>query len=98
MDNNRIAAVRAALLQTTATVGWGYVKSLANSVVQQTVQAALDEENPVLGEAKRLKASAIQKGFKELFTAIETTKGIDLGNNDAGLGEITNEEIAKKEE
>lgn len=94
MDNNqRIAGIQAALLQTTATVGWGIVKSFANSVVQKTVQAALDEEDPTLGEAKRLKASAIQKGFKELFAAIETTKGIDLGNNDAGLGgEITNEQ------
>lgn len=93
MDNNqRIAALKAALLQTTATVGWGYIKSLANSVVQKTVQEALDEEDPIRGEAKRLKASAIQKGFKELFTAIETTKGIDLENDDAGLGEITNEQ------
>lgn len=93
MDNNqRIAAVRAALLQTTATVGWGYIKDMAKNLELRTMEEALDEEDPTLGESKRLKASALRKGFRELFDAIETTKGIDLENDDAGLGEITNEQ------
>lgn len=95
MDNSiqRVAQIKAALLQTTNTAGWAHVKSFANSVVQKTVQEALDENDPVLGEAKRLKASAIQKGFASLFQAIETTKGIDTDAwDDVGLGDMNNEQ------
>jgi hypothetical protein len=96
VDNNKIAVIRAALLQTTSTTGWGIVKSFANSLVQNTVVEALDEEDPIKGEAKRLKASALRRGFKDLFTAIETAKNIDGGDfDDAGLGELEKEEGVK---
>lgn len=73
-ETERLLAVRAALLQTTNTIGWTYVKQMAENIVKQSTQAALDEENPVLGESKRLKAKAMQSGFYSFFSTIETAK------------------------
>jgi hypothetical protein len=74
----RITAVKSALIHTTGTQGWLYIKKMANNVVQKTVQEALDEEDRDKGEAKRLKAASLQKGFAELFSAVEVTKGFDI--------------------
>ena len=88
-EHNRLIVVKAALISTTNTPGWGYIKQLANNVVQKSVQEALDEEDPQKGESKRLKAKAMQKGFSELFNAVEATKGFDLeATDDAGFGEL----------
>ncbi len=76
-DVSRITAIKAALIATTNTPGWSFVKQMANNIVQNTVQEALDEEDPVKGEAKRLKASALQRGFADLFKALEVTKAFD---------------------
>lgn len=73
-EKERLLAVRAAMMQTTNTVGWNYVKQMATNIVSKMTQEALDEENPVLGESKRLKAKALQQGFHEFFEVIETSK------------------------
>jgi hypothetical protein len=94
-EHSRLIAIRGALVTMTNTPGWAYVKQLANSVVQKAVQDALDAEDSIKGEAKRLKASALQKGFTDLFKAVEITKAFDPeSTDDGGLGEleITHEE------
>lgn len=73
-ETERLLAVRAALMQTTNTLGWAYVKQMADNIVKQTTQAALDEDNPAIAESKRVKAKAMQVGFRDFFAAIETTK------------------------
>ena len=73
-ETERLLATRAALMQTTNTIGWGYVKQLADRIVRMATQIALDEENPILGESKRLKAKALQAGFNDFFTTIEASK------------------------
>lgn len=73
-ETERLLAVRAALVQTTNTVGWQYVKQMAANIVTQSTQAALDEEDRELGESKRLKAKAMQSGFRDFFNLIETGK------------------------
>jgi hypothetical protein len=67
-------AIRAALMQTTGTLGWQYVKDVAQGILTSATQAALDEDNPTLGESKRVKAKALQSGFSELFRVIENKK------------------------
>ena len=74
------AAIKAALLQTTGTMGWKYVKQIFNAAVQKAAQAALDEDDPVKGEAKRLRASGMQKGIAEIFQTIESFKNWDEYN------------------
>lgn len=73
-ETERLLAVRAALMQTTHTIGWEYVKQMADNIVKMSTQAALDEENPTIGESKRLKAKALQAGFKDFFNVIEASK------------------------
>ena len=73
-ETDRLLAVKAALMQTTNTHGWAYCKQIADRIVQKYTQEALDEENPVIGESKRLKAKALQAGFNDYFSTIETAK------------------------
>jgi len=83
----RQMGIKAALVSTTNTQGWQYVKQLADRVVKNAVQEALDEEQPSVGESKRLKAKALQKGFAELFQQIETVKQYNPSiADDSGLG------------
>jgi hypothetical protein len=87
MDSNReearLMSIKAALTNTTNTEGWGYIKQMADNVVKRAVQDALDEENRDLGEAKRFKAKALQKGFADLFNAIDVTKSLTSPQNDS---------------
>lgn len=73
-ETERLMVVRAALMQTTNTPGWNYVKQMAENIVKLSTQEALDEEDPVKGESKRLKAKAMQKGFEQFFSTVETAK------------------------
>jgi hypothetical protein len=68
---SRQMAVKAAILNTVNTPGWGQIKLIADQVVKTAVQEALDEEQPEQGQSKRLKAKALQKGFSELFQYVE---------------------------
>lgn len=97
----RLATVKAQLLATTHTVGWGYIKKIAANVVERSIQDALDEVNPTMGELKRVKAKAMQQGLADLFSAIEAGMAFDpkqledtsgLGNlEEAWSGDRTNE-------
>jgi hypothetical protein len=80
---DRLVAVKAALLQTTSTIGWHYIKQMSDNIVAKWTQEALDEEDPVKGESKRLKAKAMQAGMRDLFNAVEVAKGF---NADAEKG------------
>lgn len=74
MATGKDAAIKAALIATTSTPGWNYIKQIANAAVQKAAQAALDEDDSVKGESKRLKAAGMQKGFAEFFQTIEAFK------------------------
>ena len=85
----RVMAIKAALTITTTTQGWAHVKQMADNIVKKTTDEALDEEDREKGETKRLKASALKKGFAELFNAIETTKGFqDSSADDNDFGSL----------
>lgn len=87
-ETERLLVIRAALLQTTNTMGWTYVKQMAENIVKQSTQAALDEENPALGESKRLKAKALQAGFKDFFSVIETAKSFGTDDEPDWFAEL----------
>lgn len=73
-ETERLLVVKAALKQTTATVGWSYIKQMADNLVKQSIQESLDEEDRDKAEMKRLKAKALQAGFHDWFMAIEGIK------------------------
>lgn len=88
-ERNRLVALRAALVGTTNTPGWGYIKGIAKNIVEKTTSQALDEEDKEKRDAKVLKASALKKGFAELFSVVEITKGFDPeAPDDGGFGEL----------
>lgn len=81
-DIARTLAIKNALIQTTSTPGFGFMKQIAQNVVAQAVQDALDAEDGT-GEQKRLKAKALQKGFEDLFNVIENTKAFEAPDTTA---------------
>lgn len=88
---NRMSAVKVAVMATTRTPGWQYVKQIANNIVTKVIQDALDEPDRELGESKRLKASALQRGFADLFNGLEQTMNFDpeqLSTDQTGFGEL----------
>jgi hypothetical protein len=96
-DTARVMAIKAAMIATTGTPGWLYIKQLADNIVTKTVNEALDEEDPAKGESKRLKASALRKGFAELFAAIEATKNLaEPSEADNDFGNLELEMAAEK--
>jgi hypothetical protein len=85
----RQMAVKSALVSTTNTTGWPLVKEIADRVVNKAIQEALDEEDSDRGESKRLKASALKKGFADLFNYIDSVKQYDpQAANDGGLQQL----------
>lgn len=73
-ETERLLQIKAALKQTTNTIGWGFMKQMAENLVKQSIQASLDEDDRDKAEMKRLKAKALQAGFHDWFTAIEGVK------------------------
>jgi hypothetical protein len=91
----RINAVKAALISTTATPGWTYVKQIANKVVQKAIQDGLDELDRDKRDTLILKASSLQKGLADLFNYIEMTKNFNIdqiNSDDNMLGELEQEQ------
>lgn len=88
-ETARIMAIKAAMVVTTNTQGWTYIRQMADNIVKKTIDEALDEENPVTRDSKTLKASALRKGFAELFAAVDATKQFEEQSDDSdGLGEL----------
>ena len=70
----RMTALKAALVQTTTTPGFDYIRQLAEKIVFKATNAALDEEDAAKRNDKVLKASALRRGFAELFNTIDQMK------------------------
>lgn len=87
---SRLAAVKAQLLATTHTTGWGYCKKIAENVVSKAIQEALDERDREIAGDLRIKAKAMQQGFAEYFSAIEAGMSFDPEQfkDQSGLGEL----------
>lgn len=76
-DTARLLAVKAALVSTTATLGFVYVKQMAENLVQRSVEEALEEDDREKRDSKILRAAALKRGFADLWNAVESAKAID---------------------
>jgi hypothetical protein len=85
---SRQMAVKAAIISTTNTPGWSFIKQLADNRVKKAVQEALDEDDRDKGESKRLKAKAMQVGFNDLWAYIDSIKTYNpqADTDESGLG------------
>lgn len=93
MSNNqlsRITAIKAAFVSMTATQGWQYFIKVGQNLVDKSVQEALDEDDPIKGESKRIYAKAMRSALRDLLNAVEVTKAFDpeSASGDSGLGEL----------
>jgi hypothetical protein len=73
-ETARVTAIKAELVSTTNTQGWQFIKQLAGNIVTRNINEALEEEDSAKRDTKVLKASALRKGFADLFNAIESVK------------------------
>lgn len=85
-ETQRILLIKQGLVQMCSTPGWAYFQGMSKNVIAQAIQEALDEDDPVRAESKRLKAKAMQKGLAELFGAVEIAKSFDLQTDEMGNG------------
>ena len=91
-DTARIMAVKSALVQTVNTAGWAYIRQIADAIVKKTIDEALDEEDHDKRDGKTLKASALRRGFSELWVAVDAAKSLELQTEDDNtLGELETE-------
>jgi hypothetical protein len=91
-ETQRLMAVKAALVVTTNTAGWQYVKQIAENVVKAAIQAALDEDDSVKGESLRRKAKAAQEIFRDLFNVIETSKAFGTDDEPGWFTDLADQE------
>jgi hypothetical protein len=84
-ETQRIMLIKSGLVAMTGTTGWDYFKGMAKNVVEQAINEALEEEDPIKGESKRLKARALQKGLADLFNAVEVAKSFEQYTGDDGF-------------
>ena len=95
MDNNdvsRLMAIKAAFVGMTATAGWSYFKGMGDNLIKKAVQEALDEDDPIRAESKRLYAKAMQRAVHDLLSAVEVTQAFSPETaSDTGLGELEQE-------
>jgi hypothetical protein len=78
----RISAIRIALAPIVGTPGWFYVKKIADNVVDAAKDSILDAETPEEREELALKATALKKGFAELFKGIESLTSFEEREED----------------
>jgi hypothetical protein len=78
VDNNRdLMAMKAALIETTASRGWVYVKKFAETVVRDLEKQAIAEEDDVKANGMRRDARGASKFKDELFRRLELAKAFD---------------------
>jgi hypothetical protein len=78
LNEAQLTARKVALLSTVNSAGWPLIRQLADARVKQATDEALDEEDSSKRDAKVLKASALRKGFAQLFVDIEAFTKLDL--------------------
>ena len=90
----RQTRVRGAIVITVNTPGWSHIKQLALRIISLSINQALEEEDQNKRDAKTLKASALKKGFEDLFSTLEQIKAYDpnvVNEDDTELGELEQE-------
>ncbi len=76
-DRDRLLAVKVALVETSRTQGWSYIKKIADNIVQTSLQHSLNVEDETESERFRIETRVARKVFGQLFGVIETT--LDFG-------------------
>ena len=97
-ETDRLLQVKAALKQTTATIGWGFMKQMAENLVKNSIQASLDEEDRDKADQKRLKAKALQAGFHDWFQAIEATRTFATDEEPSWFSNLNEFEASREQE
>jgi hypothetical protein len=76
-ERARLLAIKAVLSQTTNTLGWSYIKKIAENIVQTSLQHSLNVEDEKESEQFLVEARVGKKIFGQMFTVIESA--LDFG-------------------
>ncbi len=74
MDNASLMQMKAALIETTASRGWGYVEKFAETVVRELESTAIAEEDDAKAAGLRRDARGARKFKDELFKRINLAR------------------------
>lgn len=77
MDNSELLAMKAALLEMTATRGWSFFQKFAETVVRDLETKAVAEEDDVKANGLRRDARGARKFKDELFRRVELAKSFE---------------------
>lgn len=88
MDNKDLMAMKSALIETTASRGWSYVTTFAETVVRDLEKEAIAEEDDVKANGLRRDARGARKFKDELFRRIAIARNMDIQHDDDGFLDI----------
>jgi hypothetical protein len=77
VEHDRSMAVKVALVETSRTRGWPYIKKIAENIIQTSLQHSLNVEDETESERFRIETRVARKVFGQLFGVIDTT--LDFG-------------------
>ncbi len=81
MDNNELMAMKAALIETTASRGWLFISRFAETVVRELESQAIAEEDDTKASGMRRDARGARKFKDELFRRIALAKQFESDDN-----------------
>ena len=85
---DRLLAVKAALMQTTNTMGWTYIKQMSKNIVARSMQEAMAEKDRTAAGDKTFKAAALEQGFRDLFSAVETAQSFSTDGEEGWFDDL----------
>lgn len=72
-ERDRLMAVKVALVETSRTRGWAYIKQITNNIVFSNLQHSLAVEDEEESNQYRIKARVAREIFSQLFAVIDTS-------------------------
>jgi len=74
VDNKDLMAMRASLIETTASRGWSYVEKFSETIVRELESAAIAEEDDTKAHGLRRDARGARKFKDALFQRIQLAR------------------------
>lgn len=72
-EHDRLMAVKVAMMETTNTRGWAYIKKIADNIVQTSLLHSLNVADDTESEQYRIKARVAREIFGQLFTVVDSS-------------------------
>jgi hypothetical protein len=94
MDSSALLARKKEVIQATNSLGWLYMKQMAEEAIAAMVDKAIAEEDATKGENLRRKAQAAREFWRLYLTHIEAFRQVEAETESADLADENWYEVA----